>query len=525
MNKNITEVIRELLTQAVNEQSSKEWNNNHDYPLMEGCGGYGGGGCGGSRYSWNIGPKYEEESPKPSKAKKIDPVKPKKPAKKAMPNPMNDAQAKKLAEKLMKAHTEITDDPDYDRMNREAAYNNFVNYLERNYLLDVAKEKLRNKKKSLKEETEMVNENSILGAILNESTDAKSLEDKSMKKFLKLARSTDDLIRSNLYIGKDRYSLFANSDMGGDSIVFKRSSLGDEISFHATPFWEGEYGIDVQVIRDGDMLFFSNYKAEAKPLEAALKKDVSPEEYLDVYLAAMQKILPKVLKAIGSKLNEETLTESVTADTAEEKSGIKQDKEAYLLLKKLRTLLGNLQRAEDKSRRSKYDTRPVSPAQLEKIDSMYDDAEELKMLLSDRGWKVSWIDGHNDVYSITKIGGKKALKEAAEEKDFDTALEGFIDIVIKRYKAYHKFMDFTKVPFPTFSVMEGQKKVRVVIATPQKSVFCFVDKETGDIYKAAGWTAAAKGARGNIYSKENGAEALPEEPDMPHIRYNKGIKY
>lgn len=31
-----------------------------------------------------------------------------------------------------------------------------------------------------------------------------------------------------------------------------------------------------------------------------------------------------------------------------------------------------------------------------------------------------------------------------------------------------------------------------------KSVYCFVEKETGDIYKAASWKIPAKHARGNI---------------------------
>lgn len=32
------------------------------------------------------------------------------------------------------------------------------------------------------------------------------------------------------------------------------------------------------------------------------------------------------------------------------------------------------------------------------------------------------------------------------------------------------------------------------------SAFCFVELETGDIYKAAGWKAPAKGVRGNIFN-------------------------
>jgi hypothetical protein len=51
----------------------------------------------------------------------------------------------------------------------------------------------------------------------------------------------------------------------------------------------------------------------------------------------------------------------------------------------------------------------------------------------------------------------------------------------------------------------GRKVTRIVQCTQEKdgtlrskSVHCFIDNATGDVYKAAGWKAPAKGARGNI---------------------------
>jgi hypothetical protein len=49
----------------------------------------------------------------------------------------------------------------------------------------------------------------------------------------------------------------------------------------------------------------------------------------------------------------------------------------------------------------------------------------------------------------------------------------------------------------------GAKFVRIVMDTNPgqrygRSVHAFVDLATGDLYKAAGWKAPAKGARGNI---------------------------
>lgn len=60
--------------------------------------------------------------------------------------------------------------------------------------------------------------------------------------------------------------------------------------------------------------------------------------------------------------------------------------------------------------------------------------------------------------------------------------------------------NFSNLTPPTITVMNGMKNVRIVRKEPHtKSVHCFIDKETGDVFKAAGWKAPAKHARGNIY--------------------------
>ena len=57
--------------------------------------------------------------------------------------------------------------------------------------------------------------------------------------------------------------------------------------------------------------------------------------------------------------------------------------------------------------------------------------------------------------------------------------------------------DMTKAP--TFSIMSGSKFYRIVITTfGSRSVHCFVEKASGDIYKSASWKIPAKGVRGNI---------------------------
>ena len=54
-----------------------------------------------------------------------------------------------------------------------------------------------------------------------------------------------------------------------------------------------------------------------------------------------------------------------------------------------------------------------------------------------------------------------------------------------------------------FDVETGRKYYKIVhVQTTTNdvhtSVHCFVDKKTGDVYKAAGWAAPAKGVRFNI---------------------------
>lgn len=57
----------------------------------------------------------------------------------------------------------------------------------------------------------------------------------------------------------------------------------------------------------------------------------------------------------------------------------------------------------------------------------------------------------------------------------------------------------------------GAKYVRIVMDTHPgqrygRSVHAFVDLATGDLYKAAGWKAPAKGARGNIATADGLAD-------------------
>lgn len=91
-----------------------------------------------------------------------------------------------------------------------------------------------------------------------------------------------------------------------------------------------------------------------------------------------------------------------------------------------------------------------------------------------------------------------------------TKLETFLDGVRAIRAAYYA-KNFPTNKVEPISTTEGPKYFRVVIGeegNDQRSVYAFVDKTTGAIYKAAGWKAPAKHARGNINDEFNGLKAM-----------------
>ena len=60
-------------------------------------------------------------------------------------------------------------------------------------------------------------------------------------------------------------------------------------------------------------------------------------------------------------------------------------------------------------------------------------------------------------------------------------------------------------PSAVLSAEPGKRFTRIVVTKygDQRSVFCFVENATGDIYKAASWKIPAKHVRGNIANGAN----------------------
>ena len=109
--------------------------------------------------------------------------------------------------------------------------------------------------------------------------------------------------------------------------------------------------------------------------------------------------------------------------------------------------------------------------------------------------------------------GKQYVLKGVDDKfnqAFSKWMEGAETIVKEGYK------DAPNIN-PKLSYMDGKKYVRIVKEYSQESAFAFIDKTNGDILKTAGWSAPAKGARGNLFDESNGLRRV-----TPYgIEYNR----
>ena len=88
------------------------------------------------------------------------------------------------------------------------------------------------------------------------------------------------------------------------------------------------------------------------------------------------------------------------------------------------------------------------------------------------------------------------------------ALVEFLEILRKNTneyfaKHYHRDDPVILLVVPTFTAHVGRKYFKIVTDNgTQRSVHCFVDAR-GNVYKAAGWTAPAKGVRYNLFNADD----------------------
>lgn len=92
--------------------------------------------------------------------------------------------------------------------------------------------------------------------------------------------------------------------------------------------------------------------------------------------------------------------------------------------------------------------------------------------------------------------------------DFDTKLRTFVDVIQTKIAEHQKNLT---IPCDALVIREGKRYVKVVRVRADSisgggSAFCFIDKNNGDVLKAASWNAPAKHARGNIFDESNGTK-------------------
>lgn len=98
-----------------------------------------------------------------------------------------------------------------------------------------------------------------------------------------------------------------------------------------------------------------------------------------------------------------------------------------------------------------------------------------------------------------------------DRQTIDARIALFVSTLQALYDA-HYAAEFPTLMSPAVTADAGGSKYRRIITTQryhtgtgfgldgQRSAYCFIDLSNGDILKAAGWKAPAKGARGNIFN-------------------------
>jgi hypothetical protein len=115
--------------------------------------------------------------------------------------------------------------------------------------------------------------------------------------------------------------------------------------------------------------------------------------------------------------------------------------------------------------------------------------------------------------SIERNWTKFTLTEGSSE--YEKALKTFVSYLEKRYDAYYKKevpslykQGYSDVP----TLKRGQAWDKVIMIRKGQSggsMHCFINTETGDIYKPASYKAPAKGVRASIFDPKTYQHADP----------------
>ena len=76
-------------------------------------------------------------------------------------------------------------------------------------------------------------------------------------------------------------------------------------------------------------------------------------------------------------------------------------------------------------------------------------------------------------------------------------IEAFIKALNEKLSSFYNNKEIASTVF----YKEGKKYYKILQKTPQISAYAFIEKETGNILKASGYSTPAKGVRGNIFNE------------------------
>ena len=93
----------------------------------------------------------------------------------------------------------------------------------------------------------------------------------------------------------------------------------------------------------------------------------------------------------------------------------------------------------------------------------------------------------------------------AANSNFTETFNAFVVFVNEMSSTYTQ-REFPNLKPEPITVNEGKRYNKLV---KNGSAFCFVDTTNGNILKAAGWSAPAKGARGNIFNRDSWKRVTP----------------
>jgi len=93
--------------------------------------------------------------------------------------------------------------------------------------------------------------------------------------------------------------------------------------------------------------------------------------------------------------------------------------------------------------------------------------------------------------------------------DFEKRLEVFVNGCNKLAQDYTG-TNYPNIDLPKIVIQKGGRKYVKLIrkSNGSESVHCFVNKENGDVLKAASFNTPAKHARGNIFNEDNGLNCM-----------------